>query len=232
MATVSELYELQQTDTMWEQVRRRLITIRKNLGESEEVSAARSQTDAVEKALHEWQGRQIDAELESKTLKERIADTEKRLMSGKITNPKELESLQASLDALRRQRVGVEDKAVEALLQVEETTKSLDAAEQRYTELNDAWRNSQQELTAAEEKMKRNYVILKRRREAAEAAMDKESLREYEQLRKRKGGVAVTKVENGNCGACHVSLPTGTISALHGRDRVYCPSCGRLLYRP
>ena len=53
-----------------------------------------------------------------------------------------------------------------------------------------------------------------------------------EYLRKRKGGVAVAQVEDGNCGACHVSLPTGTLSALHGEARVYCPSCGRILYRP
>jgi predicted nucleic acid-binding Zn-ribbon protein len=232
LASAAELYELQKTDTMWEQVRRRLIAIRKQLGESEEVAAARAQMTATEKALHEWHGRQTDAELESRTLKERIADTEKRLMSGAVTNPKELESLQASLDALQRQRAGVEDKGVEAMLQVEELTKSLAAAQAAYERLNSQWRESQSELVAAEDKMKRNFVILKRRREAASTAMDEASLTEYEYLRKRKGGVAVAKVEDGNCGACHVSLPTGTLSALHGEARVHCPSCGRILYRP
>jgi predicted nucleic acid-binding Zn-ribbon protein len=232
VASSAELYELQKTDTLWEQVRRRLIAIRKKLGESDEVLAAREQATATEADLHAWHGRQTDAELESRSLKGRIADTEKRLMDGSVSNPKELEALQASLDALKRQRASVEEKAVAALLQVEELTKRLEAEQTRLAELEDAWRTSQSDLLAAEEKMKRNFVILKRRREAAAAAMDPESLASYEHLRKRKGGVAVAEVQDSNCSACYVQLPTGTLSALAGNGHVTCPSCGRLLYKP
>ena len=232
MASPAELYELQKTDTLWEQVRRRLLAIRNRLGESEEVLAARTQVTATDATLHEWHGRQTDAELESRSLKGRIVDTEKRLMDGSVTNPKELEALQASLDALKRQQASVDEKAVEALLQVEELTKSLSEQQARLAELEEAWRSSQSELIEFEEKMKRNYIILKRRREKAAAAMDPDSLANYEHLRKRKAGVAIAEVQDSNCAACHVQLPTGTVSALAGNGLVTCPSCGRLLYKP
>ena len=61
--------------------------------------------------------------------------------------------------------------------------------------------------------------------------MDAESLKEYERLRKRKGGVAVSALEGENCATCNVKLPTGTVSAVRAQGRLtYCPSCGRILY--
>jgi predicted nucleic acid-binding Zn-ribbon protein len=87
VATAAELYELQSIDTMWLKVRRRLLQIQEQLGESEELQMARSKVTETEAQLHQWHGRQKDADLEFQTLQKRIADTDQRLMSGKVTNP-------------------------------------------------------------------------------------------------------------------------------------------------
>ncbi|MEZ4583638.1 MAG: C4-type zinc ribbon domain-containing protein, partial [Caldilineaceae bacterium] len=161
----------------------------------------------------------------------RIAETEKTLMSGAVTNPKELENLQQSLDSLRRHRAAVEDKAMEALLQSEETSARLQEERATLAALEADWRAGQGELGEEETKMKRNFLILRKQRENAVAAVDKDRLAEYERMRKRKAGVAVAAIENGECGACHVQLPTGVISAARtGDGLVYCTSCGRILH--
>lgn len=231
MAKSDDLYTLQKIDLMTAKVRRRLLQIQELLGETDALRAARAAVAADEEALHHWQGQQRDAELESQSLKKRIADTEKSLMSGAVTNPKELENLQQSLDALQRQRAAVEDKAMESLLQAEETATRLDMQRAALATLEAEWRAGQGELGGEETKMKRNFLILRKQRETAVNALDEETLAEYDRLRKRKGGVAVAAIENGECGACHVQLPTGVISAAHAENGlVYCTSCGRILH--
>ena len=99
------------------------------------------------------------------------------------------------------------------------------------SEIETSWTADQGHLLEEEKKMKRNYLILKKRREAAALAMDAESLTEYERLRKRKGGVAVATIAGENCEACGVKLPTGVISAARSQQGLaICTSCGRILY--
>ena len=88
MATASELYELQGIDTMWLKVRRRLLQIQKQLGESEELQSVRGAVAETEEQLHLWNGRQKDADLEFQALQKRIADTDEQLMSGRVTSPR------------------------------------------------------------------------------------------------------------------------------------------------
>lgn len=231
MARTSDLYELQKTDLMWEKVRRRLIQIRDELGESDDVKRAAAAVAATEADLHKWQGRETAAELESQSLRERIADSERRLMSGKVSNPKELENLQASIASLHRQRSASEDAALEALSKAEALQKTLAEQKQTLARIEGEWKASQGSLDVEEQRMKRNYVILKKQRDGLAAALEPAALKEYERLRKRKGGVAVVKIDGANCGACHVKLPTGVVSAARTQSgQVTCPSCGRILY--
>lgn len=231
MNDAAKMYELQKVDVTWAKVRRRLMEVRKLLGESEELKQARELAESTESELHEWQAKQQDAELESRSLAGRIEAADDQLMSGEIHIPKELEALQASADALRRQRAHVEDNAVEAMMNVDELKGQVEELCSSVESLEAEWKSGQEHLLAEEAKLKQNYVLLKRKRESLAAQMPPDLLEKYESMRKRRGGVAVAPVRDGECGVCHVSLPTGVISALRSdRDElVLCTSCGRYL---
>ena len=232
MDDAAKMYELQKIDLTWTKVRRRLMEIQKQLGESEELKRAREQAAKTEAELHAWHAKQQDAELESKTLAGRIQSAEDQLMSGSIHIPKELEALQASADALKRQRAQVEDEAVTAMLAVDELKAQLDEQRSALAKLEADWSSDQEGLRSDEAKMKHNYVLIKRRRDGMAESMSPALLEQYEQMRQRRGGVAVAPVQNGECGVCHVRLPTGVISALQGNREgmVLCTSCGRYLF--
>lgn len=229
---IAKLFELQKIDVAMEKTRRRLAQIKQAMGESPELVAARSAVAATESELHQAHAAQKDAELETQSLNERIHSTETQLMSGKVRNPKELESLQANLEAMKRQRSTVEESGMEALLRVEALSKTLDEQGQRLASVENGWNNGQAELGQDEKKLKRSYVQLKQQREELTQTIDSESLDYYEQIRTRKGGVAVAPVQNGQCGVCHIQVPTGVQSAVRARktEAVLCPSCGRILF--
>jgi len=232
VADIAKMYELQKIDGTWERVRRRLSQIKTAMLESEELQSARQQVAATEADLQSLNTQQKNAELESQSLSERIVTTEQRLMGGQVRNPKELEALQASLDGLQRLRTALETQSVETLLQMEELTARLTQEQAALKILEGKWLSGQSTLIEEETKLKRAYMQLKKQRESTAATLGETLMKRYETLRQRKGGVAVAPVQNATCGACHVQVPTGIVSAARSQenDNIVCPSCGRILY--
>jgi predicted nucleic acid-binding Zn-ribbon protein len=231
MDDAAKMFELQKVDVAWARVARRIKQLQEQLGESEELRAARQQAEETETELHAWRAKQKNAELEAASLAERIRTTETRLMSGEVRSPKELEQLQASLEPMRRHRSQVDEDAVEALMQAEELTTRLSKLQTTLADLEQKWTAGQGEVRQEELKLKQNYVLLKRKREQLAAGMGDALLERYEYTRRRKAGVAVATVENGACSACHVRVPTGVANGLRAANSelVVCPSCGRYL---
>lgn len=229
---IARLFELQKLDVNLEKARRKLAQLQQALGESPEVKQARQTTVSTEAELHRWHAAQKDAELEAQTLAQQITTKDKELMSGRVTHPKELESLQANIEALRRQRAAVEDRGVEAMTQVESLSRQLAGEQQTLRQLEEQWKSGQAELLQEDAKYKRIYSQLKQQRDAGAKALSPADLKYYEDLRKRKAGVAVAPLQNGQCGVCHILVPTGVVSAVRSRkdEAVLCPSCGRMLF--
>jgi predicted nucleic acid-binding Zn-ribbon protein len=225
-----KMYELQRVDLTWTKVARRLQQLHELLGESDELRSARQNVEQTQSELHDWRAKQINAELEDKTLAEKIKATEDRLMSGVVRNPKELDALQQNLDALRRQRESVAEQGVTAMTQAELLTDKLAGVEAALASVENGWNGNQTELREEETKLKHNGILLKRKREQLVAGMNESLHERYETMRKRKAGVAIAAVQNGTCSACHVALPTGVVNSLRAATSlVVCPSCGRYL---
>lgn len=72
------------------------------------------------------------------------------------------------------------------------------------------------------------------RRARLATEVDAALLRQYEQVRKARKGLALVGLEGGKrCGGCHVQLPIYVVQNVRkNRGVVRCPSCGRLLHQP
>jgi len=231
MAT-RELYELQRVDSTQSKVQRRLLQIKNLLGENQELSEARQAFAAKEAEFTQWQTSQKDTELASQTLATRIQESDARLMDGQISNPKELESLQASVASLRRQQDEKEEEAVQALMMVENLTEELEEKRMSLNDVEQRWQQEQKQIQLEGHKLKQKYLILKKKRVTLTEELDNDLLSRYESLRKRKAGIAITKVENSSCGACNVTIPTGVLQSVQqpSAGLIPCPSCGRILH--
>jgi predicted nucleic acid-binding Zn-ribbon protein len=225
------LFRLQEIDLTWEKVRRRLLQLQQISGQDNKVQDAQKKAKATEADLHHWHGTQKDAELETRSLDGRIRETEQRLMSGQVRNPKELESLQASVEALKRQKQHVETQAVEALLQVEDLTARLAEEQATLADLQAAWQEQNQAVADEILQRKKEFVYLKKLREQTAEAIPAPLLTRYEDLRKRKAGSAVAKLAGDLCTACNINVPTGIASSVRNNyELVFCPGCGRILH--
>ncbi|MEZ4673705.1 MAG: C4-type zinc ribbon domain-containing protein [Caldilineaceae bacterium] len=234
MAGIASLYELQKIDVMSLKIRRRLLQLKELLTESDELKAAQIQVNELEAEHTKWHTEQKNAESELQTLATRIQESNDALMSGEVRNPKELESLQASIESLERQKSTVETTSVESLYKTEELATKLSSATDHLTSVQDTWSSEQATLSEEDTKLRRVYLQLKKQREQVATGINSALLQRYEQMRQRKGGVAIATVENDTCSACHVQLPTGVLSTVRNQNdsQILCPTCGRLLFVP
>ena len=94
-----------------------------------------------------------------------------------------------------------------------------------------AWRLEQQELSAQQEALSAALRELDERRRGLASKVDQSSLRLYEELRAKKQGRAVAKVEQGMCQGCRIVLPARDLQRARGsQGLVQCSSCERILY--
>jgi predicted nucleic acid-binding Zn-ribbon protein len=85
-------------------------------------------------------------------------------------------------------------------------------------------------LETETDQRKKEYVYLRKARVKVSELLSPDNLELYEHLRRRKNGVAVAKLEEEMCGACHTAVAIGILNNVRYSDELLnCPSCGRIL---
>ncbi|MCD6289599.1 MAG: hypothetical protein J7M34_03780 [Anaerolineae bacterium] len=225
------LYTLQTIELDLAAKSKRVQEIQSSLGETQALRSARTALEQAEAELNRWRVRQRDLELEVRSLEQHIRDAERQLMSGRVRNPKELEGMQANVQSLRRRQEQLEDELLEAMVNVDEQTSHRDEVRARYEQTEAQWRGEQERLRTEVEELRQLITQLTEQREHIRAQLDADVLFEYDHLRQRRGGYAVSEVKGESCGVCGVTLPTSLVQAARrGEELVHCSSCGRILY--
>jgi uncharacterized protein len=237
MGMLDDLLAVQGHDTASDGLRRRRdrLPVRTELAASvaelrtlaAELAGVREERDAVarrEKALDD----------EAKTLEAKAADMEKRLYSGSVSSPRELQAMQADVDALRRHRRDVEDRELEVLVEREGLDEQLAALEERHAAV-DARRSEQQATLEAEEtSIDADLATETATRAALAATLPADVLSLYERIRAKENGVGAGKLVGSQCQGCHLTLPAVEVAQARKAppDEVFVsPTCGHILVR-
>jgi uncharacterized protein len=227
------LYQLQQLETDLEKTAQRKKEIHAAIGESTELKRARKAAAETETAVASRRVVSRDIDLEVRGVIQRIQANEQRLYSGSVTNPKELANLQDDTLALKRYQEKKEQELLEAMVAEEEAEAAADQAKKRLTAVETKWAKKQAALSAELEEVEARLVELNEGREELTARVEDEDLQTYQNLRRKKGGLAVALVENGICQGCRMPPPTSQLQqATTGTSLVFCSNCGRILHVP
>ena len=224
------LYRLQTIDLEIGHGQRRLGEVEAGLGESEELRQARRAVQKAEDELSRWRTTLRDLELEARSLTAKITSAEERLYSGRVTNPKELANLQDEVSYLKRRRGELEDRQLEAMVEVEEYEAEVDSKKASLARIGAEWGQTQKRLTEERSELEERLTHLEGERVKMEGMIGPEDLTLYEELRSRKGGQAMALLKGGVCQACRVTLPTSQVQQVRSGDSLsFCSSCQRIL---
>ncbi|HXG41949.1 MAG TPA: C4-type zinc ribbon domain-containing protein [Dehalococcoidia bacterium] len=231
MTTVAELFALQETDLAIDSLRQRLEDVVGRLQEPADLLELREEVARMRRGLLDLRHRQREAEWEVEDLRRKAKAVEDKLYGGSVRNPKELQDLQADLESLQRQLSRREDALLELMLQGDEQEAALRDREALLARREEEWRAEEAALRSQKEALEGELAALEERRAGQAVRINGAALRLYQELRSRRQGRAVARVERGLCGGCRITLPTSLIQqARSGNALVQCVSCERILY--
>ncbi|HYL53208.1 MAG TPA: C4-type zinc ribbon domain-containing protein [Acidimicrobiia bacterium] len=232
---LERLLALQEHDTALDRLRHR----RASLPERAELDARSSELRAQQAArltlqtrrdaVHSEERRLDD---EARSIEVHAAEVDKRLYSGTISSPRELQAMQSDLEMLRRQLSDLEDQELEVMEQreaLDEQLAALDASigssEARTRALRDA-------IAAAEAEIDREMAGEAATRAEAAAPLPDSLVRDYERRRAQNKGAGAARLVGTTCQACHLTIPSTEAEHIRraaGSEVAYCDNCGAIL---
>lgn len=230
MSTIADLWAVQVMDLTIEADRRRLNEIDGLLVETDELKAARQAVTECEATLERWIRRQRETEAQVRDLTQKISTAEKQLMSGRVRNPKELEGMQANVASLKRRQGDLEEEIILAMLEIDDSRARLSTVQKQLATVEGSWQAQQKELTAERSQLLAELQDLAGRFKGAWSHVSPADKELYRTLRSRKGGRALALMQRNTCQACGVGLPTSLAQQVRAGERIFCPTCGRLLH--
>jgi predicted nucleic acid-binding Zn-ribbon protein len=231
MSQSSNLYRLQQIDSQLDLAQTRLQEIETALRENAALQRALEDHRAAEENLKGEQQTLYHAEVAVGDQRIKIEQSESMLYSGKVKNPKELQDLQNEVAALKRHLTVLEDRQLESMLTVEEAESTLKNASIVLDDTRARSSENQSRLRGEQSSLVVQVQRLEIERQAAASAIQPQDIDLYEQLRKQRRGVAITRIADKTCSACGTTLTPALIQSAHSPNQLTrCPSCSRILY--
>jgi predicted nucleic acid-binding Zn-ribbon protein len=231
MSQSLSLYRLQQIDSQIDRIKNRLQTIHKTLDDDSDIRVVKEAAARSEEAKASAEATLKKAEKDMQDLQIKIEQVDSSLYGSAAHSPKELQDLQNDLAALKKHRSTLEDAQLNSMIALELAEKENSEANGELEKVRDFKDGQNRELINEQESLSKELEKLTVERQAVAGALPEPAIRQYEQLRQQKRGLAIATISDNSCDACGSTLSLAQIqSARSSSQMATCPSCGRILY--
>lgn len=225
------LYQLQQLDEELDQLHQLLAQLDSGDALRQRINRSRQRLEEVKKHYRELQIGAQDQQLKLQSIEERIRKAEADLYSGRIRNPRELETLQHEIDSMRRVYSDMELELLRLWEEMETVGQQIQGTETELQEVEQMFEHHVQRYHAQKARLESEIATRQEKRAQLVAQIAPPVYQRYEAIRPRLARKAVARVEEEACTVCRTKLTPYLIRRLKEEtDLVSCESCGRLLY--
>jgi len=124
-----------------------------------------------------------------------------------------------------------EDRMLDHMLEADELSASVKKAEAELAAEQKAIDTDRRTMKAEHGELQAALEHMTAERAAVVAALDKQVLATFEQVSRKRGGVAVSEAKDGICTICHVRLRPQVFNTVRRNDQILqCDHCNRILY--
>jgi predicted nucleic acid-binding Zn-ribbon protein len=176
---------------------------------------------------NERERRQIESLLGME--RDKVKKWEGRL--GEIKTPREYAALSREIDIAKKTNESQNEQAKVLLDAALELRQALEARGEALADAEDAAQASLAALEKALADGQAALAALAARRAGAASQVDPGLLAKYENIKRRRAGVAVSPVVGSTCKGCHRNIPPQLSIVLQRADTIEtCPNCHRIIY--
>lgn len=226
------LEELQQVDVELAEVR----------AEAEAVPRRRAEIDAdvavVRKAWQAEQERLAGVERERRSQEMTIAAERDKVKKwegrlAEIRTPREYAALSREIDIAKKTNESAGEQTKLLAAQAEEIGRAIQALQEKLDEKEAGAQEELEGLARREAEFGARTAALDGRRAELATRVEPALLARYENIRKRRGGIAVTQVVGNTCRGCNRNIPPQMAIILARANSIEnCPNCNRIIYVP
>ena len=231
MSRSQTLFQLQQYDTNLDSSFRRIAEIEILISDTSDLDKLHLIQDQRKLEFDEKQTELRSAENQVKDQNFKIEQNEKKLYSGMITNPKELEDLQLESESLKKYLNVLEERQLEAMLVSDQAQSQYDEITAKVDDLSQQKNSVTKDLLTENNNLKEQIAITEKERNQYLEANAIPDLSIYNKLRESLGGIAVTIMTNSSCSSCGANIPSAIEQEARSPGNLSnCPTCKRILH--
>lgn len=226
-----QLFQIQQIDTEIDHAQQRLKEIVDAIEQNSTISEAEKTLEAKkqELVLETSHFNEMNDEIEKKKIKQN--QSRSSLYSGKVQNPKELEDLQHEINSLENAISTLEESMMEALVVLDKAEENYKRSKAELAKAQSEFATELSMLTAEQQNLDQKIDGFRNKRIPIYEQIEAAYRNQYETLRARKKGIAVTTLNDDCCGACGTNLTASQRQAARSSQTLFiCPNCGRIIY--
>ncbi len=176
---------------------------------------------------NERERRQIESLLGME--RDKVKKWEGRL--GEIKTPREYAAMSREIDIARKTNDSQSEGLKNLLAAANELAKSVETAADALSEREMGAKDELAAVTKREAEYTKRLKSLANRRNEAAKLVDPALLSRYENIKRRRAGIAVTPVVGNTCRGCNRNIPPQLSIVLQRADSVEtCPNCNRIIY--
>jgi len=224
------LEELQSVDLEVGEVRGELDSLpaRRAELESQLVEVRRAYDDERARVdANERERRQLESLLAME--RDKVKKWEGRL--GEIKTPREYAALSREIDIAKKTNESQSEQLKQLAAQATELRAALEAKEEALAEREEQAKAATGDLEARERAANEKLRTLEGRRADAVKRVDAQLLGKYENIRRRRAGVALAPVVGSTCNGCYRNIPPQLSIVLQRANSIEtCPNCHRIIY--
>lgn len=235
MGQLATLLEVQEHDTATDRLRHRRAT----LPERAELAQREAEGEGLDRRLADLRERrdvylreEERLEGEARALEDREREVDRRMYSGEVSSPRELQAMQADVDQLRRHRRMVEDRELEAMEAREALDREVAGVEAERATVQAELDRLGASLADQEAAIDAELAVELEARDKLASDIAADLLALYERCRERARGVGVARLVGSTCQGCHLSIPATEVDRIRRAppDTVaHCDNCGCIL---
>lgn len=237
MTSFEDLLTVQEHDTAIDRLRAQ----REKLSERSELVDREAELSELTGQLDELRGSRDEVARDEKRLDdnvaaigERQAEVEATMYSGKISNPKELQAMQAEVEQFRRQQRTLEDQELDLMERRETIEGEISQLEEKLRAAQADVDRLRESLHAKETEIDAQLAAEREARENAANGLPGDLLELYEKIRAKNNGIGAARLVGGTCQGCHLALPAVEVDRIKKEpadELVRCDQCGSILVR-
>jgi predicted nucleic acid-binding Zn-ribbon protein len=233
--SLDPLLVLQEHDSALDRLRHR----RETLGEREALATAERNAAALTGRLAAARGRRDELlreeqrlDDEAQALQGKASAVERKLYSGEVSSPRELQAMQADVEQLRRLQRGLENRELELMEEREPLDVTVADLDGENAALADDLDRLRRALAAAEAEIDAEEARERAARAETAALIAPALVAEYDRCRARARGVGVARLVGSTCQGCHLSIPSTEVERIRKAPDgtiAHCDNCGCIL---